>query len=111
MRKPCLEPGCRALTDHGSRCPTHQADADRTRETRRGDRHQRGYTSAWSTLAATIVNNQPWCSYCGTEGTETNPLGADHVIPKAHGGSDQPANLVTACRICQGRKDGATRTR
>jgi len=37
------------------------------------------------------------CRYCRTT---DNPLTVDHVTPVALGGSDDPSNLVTACRDC-----------
>jgi len=37
------------------------------------------------------------CCYCGaTEG----PFHVDHVVPVARGGTDDPANLVVACKAC-----------
>lgn len=40
------------------------------------------------------------CVYC----TATNDLTVDHVIPRVLGGSNDPENLVTACRPCNSRK-------
>lgn len=39
------------------------------------------------------------CRYCGAKGPDI-PLRVDHVTPQALGGSDDPANLVTACEPC-----------
>lgn len=39
------------------------------------------------------------CAYCGRTPPEVL-LHVDHVVPKAEGGSDDPANLRTACRDC-----------
>jgi 5-methylcytosine-specific restriction endonuclease McrA len=35
------------------------------------------------------------CGYCGRPAQEV-----DHRLPLARGGSDNPANLVAACRCC-----------
>lgn len=45
------------------------------------------------------------CHYCG--GTPPNVLlHVDHVVPRAAGGTDDPANLITACADCnQGKSD------
>lgn len=43
------------------------------------------------------------CRYCGARAPET-PLTVDHVIPTTLGGTDSPANLVAACRDCNGGK-------
>ncbi len=39
------------------------------------------------------------CQYCGQMAPDV-PLHIDHVIPISLGGSDDPSNLVTACRDC-----------
>lgn len=43
------------------------------------------------------------CQYCGQMAPDV-PLHIDHVIPIALGGSDDPSNLVTACRDCNAGK-------
>ncbi len=47
------------------------------------------------------------CAYCGKrlEGTDWH---IDHVIPKAHGGSDSIDNLLPACRRCNTLKKDRT---
>lgn len=45
------------------------------------------------------------CVYCGT--TEA-ALQLDHVIPKSRGGSDDPSNLVAACKRCNTSKGAKT---
>ena len=39
------------------------------------------------------------CVYCGEAANEV-----DHVIPRSHGGSDFPSNLVASCRRCNNLK-------
>ncbi len=41
------------------------------------------------------------CSYCLTPGLE---LTVDHVVPVSRGGTNDPENLVMACRSCNSRK-------
>jgi hypothetical protein len=43
------------------------------------------------------------CRYCGESAPDVK-VTVDHVIPKALGGTDDPANLVTACKDCNGGK-------
>lgn len=43
------------------------------------------------------------CRYCGQMAPEVK-LTVDHVMPKALGGSDDPSNLVAACRDCNAGK-------
>ena len=45
------------------------------------------------------------CKYCGASAL-TSLLHVDHVLPRAEGGTDEPANLVTACAACNlGKSD------
>ena len=42
------------------------------------------------------------CEYCGLH-EDDSPLAAlhvEHIIPKCHGGTDDPANLALACIDC-----------
>jgi hypothetical protein len=43
------------------------------------------------------------CVYCGATPVRT-PLHVDHVVAVANGGTNDPANLVTACADCNGGK-------
>lgn len=43
------------------------------------------------------------CRYCG-EVAPTAVLTVDHVVPQALGGSDEPSNLVAACKDCNSGK-------
>lgn len=44
------------------------------------------------------------CAYCGTE----RELTKDHVIPRSRGGSNEPDNIVWACRNCNSAKGNRT---
>lgn len=44
------------------------------------------------------------CRYCGAAAPDAK-LTVDHVVPVALGGTDDPANLVTACQGCNAGKD------
>jgi 5-methylcytosine-specific restriction endonuclease McrA len=45
------------------------------------------------------------CGYCGRGDL---PLTVDHVVPKAHGGSDSWENLICACTNCNNKKGDHT---
>lgn len=47
------------------------------------------------------------CRYCGATAPET-PMTIDHAVPTALGGSDDPSNLVTACRDCNAGKTSSS---
>ena len=40
------------------------------------------------------------CTVCGTCGTKKNPLTIHHLKYRRCGGTNDPDNLVTMCRIC-----------
>lgn len=44
------------------------------------------------------------CDYCGVEG----PTHREHMIAKANGGTDDPANIARACQRCNSRKGTQT---
>lgn len=82
--RPCLD--CGVVVNTGdSRCPAHQL-AYRARRTRR---NYRGYR----VVRAQLLRLFPVCSRCGGPGTQDDPLTVDHVVPRAWGGGDSPANL------------------
>lgn len=41
------------------------------------------------------------CHWCGGPATE-----ADHLVPRASGGTGDPANMVAACKVCNARRGG-----
>lgn len=47
------------------------------------------------------------CRYCGAKAPEVK-ITADHVVPVALGGTDEPSNLVAACDDCNGGKTSTT---
>ena len=69
----------------------------------RGTEYQEGTLQGWH-LKHYIFNRDAWtCLYCGSPGTEKNPLTLDHVIPKSKGGPSRVQNLVTACMRCNNK--------
>ncbi len=43
------------------------------------------------------------CSYCGAT-PDVSGLHVDHIIPRANGGTDEPANLTASCQSCNSGK-------
>ena len=57
----------------------------------------KGSTRAWRKLRRYVIaRDKGICWRCGRGGATT----ADHIIPRAHGGSDAPANLAAAHDKC-----------
>jgi hypothetical protein len=46
------------------------------------------------------------CRYCGAAAPDV-PMTVDHVVPTALGGSDDPSNLVAACKDCNAGKSAS----
>ncbi|MBT2213472.1 HNH endonuclease [Actinomadura sp. NEAU-AAG7] len=44
------------------------------------------------------------CVHCGARGTPDNPITAGHVLARAHGGPNTPANYRPECRLCNSRR-------
>ncbi|WP_353736778.1 HNH endonuclease signature motif containing protein [Aquamicrobium sp.] len=64
-----------------------------------------GKDVAWAVWQKTYGS----CSYCGEptnpfNRTAANGFQIDHMIPRAHGGSDDIDNLVPSCRRCNNSK-------
>lgn len=49
------------------------------------------------------AREDPRCRYCGRRGTSI-----DHVVPSSRGGSNDPGNLLLACKKCNGIKGART---
>lgn len=46
-----------------------------------------------------------FCEYCRSrDDCGTGPFSVEHILPYAHGGSDDPENLAYACSGCNGHK-------
>ena len=87
---------CATAIPFGSRCQVH---ATRSKSSKRG-----GSTRAWRELRLRILRRDGYrCAYCGEQATTV-----DHVRPKSRGGTDDPANLVSACPRCNYSKQGRT---
>jgi 5-methylcytosine-specific restriction endonuclease McrA len=87
--RPCLV--CRRPT-RGARCPAHALP-------RRGHAH--------AVAANAAVANALACWRCGKPGTPDDPLTGDHVIARAHGGTDDPSNYRASHRSCNSRAGAA----
>src|SRR5664280_2568199 len=85
----------RPSTGDVGRCPTCTGEY----RARQPTTTQRGLGSEWQRAARAQVTSYPWCAKCGA----TEDLTADHVVPRAHGGTAEHG-LRTLCRSCNGKR-------
>lgn len=101
-KRPCLQPGCPALTDT-DRCPAHK------RPEPRGNSNSRGYDKRWRRYSEAYRAHNPLCYYCGTQGRVTPVECVDHRIPPSRGGDFwDPNNHAPACKHCNDSKGNRT---
>jgi 5-methylcytosine-specific restriction enzyme A len=96
----------------GLRCAKHQADATKRKNTDppgRPSASQRGYGADWRRISAKVIAAATVCHWCGLPFTKDDPATADHVIPKAKGGTNDEQNLVGSHRSCNSRRAAAAR--
>jgi 5-methylcytosine-specific restriction enzyme A len=93
-----------AVAELGS-TPREPGRSGWTPDARRGNRHQRGYGTAWEKLRARILRRDSYlCQPCLQAGRTTAAEAVDHIIPKARGGTDDARNLRAICGPCHREK-------
>lgn len=108
--RPCREPGCAALTDDRSGyCEQHRRSGW-SRYQAGLTRHQRGYGAEWDKVRAVILKRDSYlCQPCIRAGIYTPATMVDHIVAKAHGGTDKPSNLESICTACHTAKTSRER--
>ncbi|WP_375708120.1 HNH endonuclease [Klebsiella pneumoniae] len=71
-----------------------------------------GYGRPWEIKRARIMKRDKYlCQNCRRDGIATKASSVDHIIPKAHGGTDDDFNLESLCWTCHSKKTATERTR
>ncbi|HCP6936121.1 TPA: HNH endonuclease [Escherichia coli] len=108
----CRKRGCAGTTtDSSGYCDKHRGEG--WIQHQRGlSRHQRGYGSKWTVIRARILKrDKGLCQLCLRAGVVSEAKTVDHIIPKAHGGTDADSNLQSLCWPCHKAKTARERIR
>ena len=112
----CTKPGCgvvvpkpgfalRTLPSTG-RATTNDVQRDRIR------RDQFYHTARWQRLRASVLEEEPLCRTCGSNGRVTLAVLVDHIVPVKDGGEMwDRANLQPLCNACHEAKSAAEGSR
>jgi 5-methylcytosine-specific restriction protein A len=107
-KRPCMWPGCTALTEKGSYCDEHCKLLQARREAKRESAARRGYGARWRRLRKMFLSAHPLCADPYGHHAARNEIvvatEVDHVVPKKQGGSDAWENLQSLCKSCHSRK-------
>ena len=96
----CIEAGCGDLTS-GTRCTLHES----RRQQRRGSPTARGLGYRYQQARLRVLARDGYtCHWCGKAATT-----ADHLIPRARGGSDRDDNLAACCTRCNSSRGANVR--
>lgn len=110
MSRPCREFGCPNTVKSRSQkgyCDDHASKRSNwtKRPDRTGSTTERGYGHAWRKLRARILKRDDYlCVSCRTVGKLVEATDVDHIIAKAHGGTDDDSNLQSLCAPCHREK-------
>ncbi|WP_276851026.1 HNH endonuclease [Enterobacter oligotrophicus] len=115
-KRPCRHRGCASVTnDVSGYCDAHkQAHAsDGWKRHQQGkSRQERGYGRSWEIRRVLILQRDKYiCQECRRKGIATRASTVDHIIAKAHGGTDDDDNLESLCWPCHRTKTGKERIR
>ncbi|MDB5733176.1 MAG: DNAse [Variovorax sp.] len=68
--------------------------------TKRASRQERGYGRAHDLMRERVLTEEPLCRICDAAGRVTASCIADHIVPKAEGGTDDRENYQGCCDPC-----------
>ncbi|TKI02678.1 HNH endonuclease [Martelella alba] len=108
----CRYHGCRnTTTDRSGYCEAHRNTGWESHQ-RGKSRHERGYGRKWDVIRPRILKrDRHLCQECLRQGRAIPATTVDHIIPKAHGGTDADSNLESLCWPCHRSKTATERTR
>jgi 5-methylcytosine-specific restriction protein A len=63
-------------------------------------RQERGYGAAHDRMRSQVLREEPTCRECRKTGRVAVAVIADHITPKAEGGTDGRGNYQGLCKAC-----------
>ena len=100
---------CGAIHQHGERCPVAKARYEQSRQFVRPSFSER-YGKGWAKISAKVIARDGGVCQLQLPGCTQIAKTADHILPRARGGSNVPTNLRAACLHCnvvRGNKERA----
>ncbi|ECC8734951.1 TPA: HNH endonuclease [Salmonella bongori] len=106
----CRKRGCHSTTtDPSGYCESHKSESWKQYKPGQS-RHQRGYGSKWDIIRARILKRDQYlCQNHRRQKIAKKATSVDHIIPKAHGGTDDDSNLESLCWECHRAKTARER--
>ncbi|AXY60015.1 HNH endonuclease [Acinetobacter sp. WCHAc010052] len=117
MARPCREYNCSGVVNSQAQngyCDKHASKRSNwnRRQDRSGSTTQRGYGHAWRKLREQILKRDEYlCVICRADGRTTEATDVDHIVSKAHGGTDDQSNLQALCSPCHKSKTASEKGR
>lgn len=113
-KRPCRHKGCAAITNDASGyCDQHrqQHAGDGWRNYQAGkSRQERGYGRPWEIIRKRVLQRDKYlCQNHRRQNIAKKATSVDHIIPKAHGGTDDDSNLESLCWECHRAKTARER--
>ena len=108
--KACRSRGCRnTTTDSDGYCSEHKGESWKSHKPGQS-RQQRGYGKPWDVIRPRILKrDKGLCQEHLRQGVVTDAACVDHIIAKAHGGTDVDSNLESLCWSCHAKKTARER--
>ncbi|OOH89527.1 HNH endonuclease [Pasteurellaceae bacterium 15-036681] len=108
--KACRKQGCPHTTiDRSGYCEQHRG-CGWQRYQKGKTSSQRGYGAEWRKLRAFVLERDRYlCQNCLRSGLYVSATTVDHIVAKAHGGTDSLSNLQSLCEACHKAKTARER--
>ncbi|MDH2066881.1 HNH endonuclease signature motif containing protein [Pantoea sp. GD03673] len=106
----CRKHGCaKTTTDRSGYCADHLNEGWQQHQNGLS-RHQRVYGSGWDDRRARTLNRDKYlCQNCNRNGRAAAAKAVDHIMPKAHGSTDEDSNPEGLCWPCHKNKTARER--